>query len=171
MALNRKYSFFIRGKNMNAEIKKSDFNQIRKVIFDDILHGDTFREFFLWWEKYEGCSTLPWHIVTVKKWRQEDSKILPPYMALFCYGFELDITRGFDKTNFSGFSDWRVKHGLTTLKDVADIFGISKQAVNHWYTRGQLPVWLSSSCLAVDEIVKNGYQYKAKNKIYKTVDE
>ena len=138
----------------NTIIIRENLSEMRNTLFLNILGGKQTSCFFKWWDKNQfenNGKVIPWHPLTIKKWKQELDKDLPEYMSLFCYGYMINQNLP-SKTNFNWFRDWRIKHDIKTLQNVADLFGISKQAVNNWYRRGQLPIWLYSSCLAIDDI-------------------
>lgn len=140
---------------------KEDLYNVRKELFIDILGGTQISYFFKWWNKNQFDTKgkiIPWHPLTIKKWRKEPDKDLPEYMSLFCFGYMIEQNPP-SKTDFNWFRNWRIKNNIKTLQNVADLFGISKQAVNNWYRRGQLPIWLYFSCLAIDEII-----FKKNNK-------
>lgn len=138
------------------ELNKNNLEEMRESLFQSVLGGKKYNDFFKWWDNKFSSKDymIPWHVVTVENWRLFPERTMLPYMSLFCRGYELD-QEIVSKNNFEWFGDWRRKNKLHTFQSVADVFGISKQAVNNWYRRGQLPVWLRQACYAFDDYIEN----------------
>lgn len=97
---------------------------------------------------------------TVRNWARRDR--VPGWVPLVCAARRLVGPAAFERVlqengcpsaSLGWFKDWQLRHGLRTLQQTAEVFGVKRQAVHNWFARGKIPPHVYIACVAVD--VKN----------------
>lgn len=93
---------------------------------------------------------------TIENWRRGHSRSgmprIPAHLTLSCVGYEaLRRETGMfmpsdPPLTATMFRIWCSYYGLRTLSSVAEVFGVTRQAVHNWGVRGRLPKWLNMAC-------------------------
>jgi hypothetical protein len=95
---------------------------------------------------------------TIRNWRKREDG-LPAWLALACKGYEKFLASGqgpvtnLPKVTVLWFDSWQRENGIGTYEDLGVVFGLSRQAVHNWVSRGRFPRWVALACL--------GYEPKA----------
>ena len=98
---------------------------------------------------------------TIRNWRKKDKeKFLPSWVRLACAGYEAYLETGHDgRTNFppmtvNSFNRWKTRNGLDTCEQIGHVFGLTRQAVHNWSSRGHYPSYVSMACLGYEWLKK-----------------